>query len=200
MMSQQYLTLLAPWFSLVLLSCIEWGCLGFWVPGYMRTGIPVYVRRISDVRKKHFWTLSEELPAIDFRSFWYPATVFKLLKNNEIAFRHKFLSLDIGLGNQKPFRGMIRFNQDEQSIIISGFLPFFEPFYAIIILWGAWYFARDFINLFPDESGPFSSVQMYLKYIVFMLILIRGLLALSYFKFSNRLVEILTTTIEELEI
>lgn len=189
MLFQDSQSLILYWLILFVLGTIEWGMSTFWASGYARMGIPIYVRHISVKRHYQFWFLARELQETVKGNFWHPTIVARLLNSNEVVFRHKLLSFDIGLGNQKPFRGTIRFDSNIRSVIIQGRLPMFEPFYMIGVLWYLGYFAQRMIHLFHDPGIP---IQAFLIYMAVVLILMRGLLAFSYYKFGNRLVEILS--------
>ena len=175
---------------LIFLSLIEGVLSNFFVPGYVRMGIPIYMRRITSVRKKQFLSLSEILPTAKDKNFWYTTLVFKLVTRDEIAFRHKSLALDFGLANNKPFRGVIRYEPETQSIVLSGKLTFFEPFYLVGVIWYMWYGMQRFESVMPDLS-PFSSQSDFALFLAQMLILIRVLLAVSHHKFSQHLEKLL---------
>jgi len=110
-----------------------------------------------------------------------------LLNQNEIAFQHKAFSFDIGLGNQKPYRGIIQFDPATNMITFKGLLPWIELFNSLGVLWLAG-FSFPRMSAFMPEI---ESVQDYLVNIIIMLIVIRGVLVLSYYKFSNQIVELL---------
>lgn len=191
MIFQDNPTLLTYLLILTLLGLVEGILSDFFVPGYVRMGIPIYVRRITSVRKKQFLLLSERLPATKNRNFWYPVLAFKLMGRNEIAFRHKLLSLDFGLANNKPFRGIIRYEPETQSIILSGKLTFFEPFYLVGIIWYMWYGMQRFEHVMPDLS-PFSSQSDFVLFLVQILIVIRAFQAVSLHKFGQHLEKLLS--------
>jgi len=192
MIFQDNPTLLTYLLILTLLGLFEGILSGFFVPRYMEMGIPIYMRRITSVRKKQFLSLSGNLSVTNDKNFWYPRLAFRLVGKNEIAFRHKFLSLDFGFANNKPLRGLIRYESRKQSMTISGLLSLFEPFYLIGKVWFMWYFGT-FLHAFDQNpQSPNFSISGFLAFLVFILFVIRALKALSYYKFSNHLVKLLS--------
>ena len=174
----------------LLLGLIEYFLLASFSPSYMRMGLSVYRRQLTSVSKKQFNELWQALLADKSRRFWYPNLAYKRISNNELAFRHHFLSLDFGLANNKPFRGIIRHEPETQSIIFLGKLTFFEPFYVAGTLWIAWYFLQKFYPAIRDLDPTYSQAD-YMLFFVLILILSRASLALSYHKFNQHMGKLL---------
>jgi len=180
----------------LLLGIVEYFLLAALKPGYMRLGLPIYWRRLNRVSKKQFNELWPMLVAENGRNFWYPNLVFKRISPNELAFRHHFLSLDFGLANNKPFRGLIRYEPATQSIAFSGKLTFFEPFYLAGTLWIAWFFLQIFFPAMQDLDSTYSQGD-YMLFFVQILILSRAFLAISHHKFSQHAEKFLSLPTEK---
>lgn len=176
---------------MLLLGIIEYFLLAAMNPKYMRQGLPIYWRRLNGVSKKQFNELWQMLLAENGRNFWYPNLVFKRISPNELAFRHHFLSLDFGLANNKPFRGLMYYEPETQSIAFSGKLTFFEPFYLADTLWIAWYFLQTFYPTIRDLDSTYSQAD-YMLLFVQILIIGRALLTVSHHKFSQHAEKLLS--------
>lgn len=190
--------LLFYWLILIVLYIVEMVLSSLWVPRYLRVGIPIFVRKIPVQRHHQFRFLSKEWAGFVKGNFWHPPLVVKSLDQNEIAFQDKFLSLGIGFGNQKLFRGIIKFDSERMSVTYIGLLSWFEPFYAVGIFWYLGYTWRSYYKFIESIYGD---PQEYLIFSIAILLFLRGVSALSHFIVSNQIAKMLVeANAEELAI
>ena len=105
----------------------------FWVPFYIRLGLPAYIYRFPLPITSQLGKPISILEGQRISSSVYPTAVFQKISQNEVAFRSKLFEFKIGFRIRASFRGIIRLDAHSNTIAITGYLPWFYPFFAILL-------------------------------------------------------------------
>ena len=167
---------------LVLIGLLQTILSAFWVPFYMRLGIPAWWQSAQVVSKEQFRRTITKLDGTELSGTWYPSVMFKQISPNELAFRHKMWGRRAGFRLRSPVRGMVRLKDNSYTITVTNYLPWATPAALLFFLW---IFRPDNMPEFANGSG-----LSFLVFILLIIVLTFGVQLVVFRQINNRILEI----------
>jgi hypothetical protein len=165
----------------IIVGLLETVLLAFWVPFYMRLGIPVWWQRTQVLSKEKFCQAAARLDGTGLAGKWYPTIIFKRISQNELAFRHKRRESKAGFRFRSPIRGMVRLSAEAYTVTVINYLPWTTPVAIFLFLW-----------LFSNFNRPEFNDTRGIVFLVFLLSIVAvtfGLQLVVFRQISDRILE-----------
>jgi hypothetical protein len=127
-----------PIFIAVILASLAESLLSvFWVPFYMRLGIPILRKRFSVLTKDEFRKTVFKLNDKEMAGEWYSDILFKRISPDELAYRSRQFETRKGglrFRFRSPVRGIVRL-QEPYEVTIAGYIPWSTPLIFVMFIW-----------------------------------------------------------------
>lgn len=118
--------------TLVVIGLLEIVTSGLWWRMYFFFGLPLYRRTIkTDIDKMQLLSAQEIEDALPELA-WRPQLLVRQIAPTKFAFREKFLFL--GFSYVPVMHGIMRYDQDNKELVISGLANWYALFFSIFFI------------------------------------------------------------------
>jgi hypothetical protein len=105
-----------------------------WNSTYYRKGVTIYSQEYSTTRSVDFAAYIPHLEKKFHKRRFQPSIVFKLISDNECAFKEKAFEFRLGFRFKYQVRGIIRFHPTRSAITLDGYLSWSTLMAEIILI------------------------------------------------------------------